>query len=64
MRLDWSGQRLTPHRLRTVTLQNGQQFQEAEFRRAGPLSGGDLTLTVTCPKGSTLSLYSISAIAI
>ena len=66
LRLNWAGQALTPHRLRTVTTGDGKALLEAEFRRSTPLDAGNcsLTFTITCPKGSDLELYAMGAAAI
>lgn len=64
-KLSWNGTTLPLRKIRTVTAA-GETFQEAEFRRSSSLSAGNssLDLSLTCPSGSCLSLYAVSAAVI
>lgn len=63
LKLTWGPSRLTPHRTRTFTDEQGRKTQEAEFRQTGLIpASSTLKIDCTCPAGGDVSLYQLGAV--
>lgn len=65
VRLDWDGSLLEPCAVRTLTDDQGQPLQEAEFRRVTAIpASSSLSLQLACPAGGELEVFEAGAVLI